>query len=320
MTMTIDHPPARRTTPLPAAQRLRTSFAAARVSFTWFGTRKSLNADQKEQAAESFGAEGAFLSAGKKLIDTRHEQFRAVTAIRTRIQNYWRGLSLPYPEPGMRLIRQEDVEPFSRQMAEHKAELVTAVDELDRHFTELKEAARQRLGSLFNPGDYPESLSGLFDVACDFPSVEPPEYLLRLNSQLYEAERQRIAARFDEAVRLAEQAFTSELAGLVSHIVERLNVGEDGTRKIFRDSAIANLSEFFQRFRSLNVHSNADLDRLVETAQKAISGVDPQAVRDNDGLRQQVATQLSAVQATLDQLLVDQPRRRILRPGKEVTA
>jgi hypothetical protein len=43
-------------------------------------------------------------------------------------------------------------------------------------------------------------------------------------------------------------------------------------------------------------------------------------VRDNDGLRQQVATQLSAVQATLDQLLVDQPRRRILRPGKEVTA
>ncbi|MGA2496812.1 MAG: hypothetical protein ABSH20_03680, partial [Tepidisphaeraceae bacterium] len=249
MTMTIDHPPARRTTPLPAAQRLRTSFAAARVSFTWFGTRKSLNADQKEQAAESFGAEGAFLSAGKKLIDTRHEQFRAVTAIRTRIQNYWRGLSLPYPEPGMRLIRQEDVEPFSRQMAEHKAELVTAVDELDRHFTELKEAARQRLGSLFNPGDYPESLSGLFDVACDFPSVEPPEYLLRLNSQLYEAERQRIAARFDEAVRLAEQAFTSELAGLVSHIVERLSVGEDGTRKIFRDSAIANLSEFFQRFR-----------------------------------------------------------------------
>jgi hypothetical protein len=220
----------------------------------------------------------------------------------------------------MRLIRQEDVEPFSRQMAEYKAELVTAVDELDRHFTELKEAARQRLGSLFNPGDYPESLSGLFDVACDFPSVEPPEYLLRLNPQLYEAERQRIAARFDEAVRLAEQAFTSELAGLVSHIVERLSVGEDGTRKIFRDSAIANLSEFFQRFRSLNVHSNADLDRLVETAQKAISGVDPQAVRDNDGLRQQVATQLSAVQATLDQLLVDQPRRRILRPGKEVTA
>ncbi|MFI5379032.1 MAG: hypothetical protein ACHRHE_07040, partial [Tepidisphaerales bacterium] len=235
MTMTVDRPPARRATPVSAAQRLRTNFAAARVSFTWFGIRKSLNADQKEQAAESFGAEGAFLSAGKKLIDTRHAQFRAVTSIRTRIQGYWRNLSLPYPEPGMRLIRQEDIQTFNEAMAGFKAELTAAVEELDRHFAELKDAARQRLGSLYNPADYPESLSGLFEVTWDFPSVQPPEYLLRLNPRLYEEERQRIAARFDEAARLAEQAFVAELSRLVSHIVERLNVSEDGTKKVFRD-------------------------------------------------------------------------------------
>ncbi len=67
------------------ARRLRATMAAARVSFTWMGTRKTLNAEQKARAAETFGAEGRSLSAGKKLFDTGHAAFRAVTAIRGRV-------------------------------------------------------------------------------------------------------------------------------------------------------------------------------------------------------------------------------------------
>ena len=44
----------------------------------------------------------------------------------------------------------------------------------------------------------------LFDVAHDFPSLEPPGYLVALSPQVYEEERARVAGRFEEAVRLAE--------------------------------------------------------------------------------------------------------------------
>ena len=174
------------------------------MSFTWLGCRKSLSADQKQRAADGFGAEGQFLSAGKKLFDSRHAKYRAVTAVRGRVGGYWRAMSLPYPEPGVRLIRRTDVDPFARQMARFKEELDEAVAELDRHYDELRDAARTRLGSLYDPADYPTSLHGLFDVSWEFPSVEPPDYLLRLNPQLYEEERRRMAARFDDAARLAE--------------------------------------------------------------------------------------------------------------------
>jgi hypothetical protein len=50
---------------------------------------------------------------------------------------------------------------------------------------------------------------------------------MELSPALYEQERQREAARFEEAVQLAEQAFLSELAKLVSHLTERLT--DDGT-------------------------------------------------------------------------------------------
>lgn len=313
MTTTTEQLPTRSDAP---AHRLRATMCATRVSFVWFGTRKSLTSEQRAQAAESFGAEGAFLSAGKKLLDTKHPRFKAVTSVRTQARAYWTSLSLPYPEPGIRLLRHDSLEPFQQQMTQFQEELRAAVELLDEEYATLQSAARARLGRLYNGADYPASLAGLFEVTWEFPSIEPPSYLQQLNPALYEQECQRVQARFDEAVQLAEQAFVEELAQLVSHLTERLGGQEDGRPKIFRDTAIGNLSEFFARFRTLNVRSNEQLDGLVAQCEQIVQGVEPQQLRDSGGLRQQVATQLSGVQSVLDGLLVDRPRRRVLRCPK----
>ena len=119
-----------------AAHRLRTTMAAVRLSFTWFGTRKTLTSE------------------------------RAI--------NLWKGVSLPYPEPGVRLIPQDEIASFDQQMKELKDGLQEAVERLDRHYEELKAAARRRLGDLYNPADDPHSLGPLFAIQWDFPSVEHP--------------------------------------------------------------------------------------------------------------------------------------------------
>lgn len=314
MTTAIESEPP--TTKSSAGHRLRQRMAAVRVSFTWLGVRKSLTTAQKAQAAESFGAEGKFLSAGKKLLDTRHPAFRAVTAIRGAIQNYWRGVSVPYPEPGLRLIRQDRIATFDQQLRDYQDDLREAVEDLQQEYGEIREAAKQRLGELYCVSDYPDSLTEMFAVEWDFPSVEPPDYLRQLSPEIYEQERARITARFDEAVRLAEEAFTSELARLVSHLTERLAGTEDGQPKVFRDTAVTRLQEFFTKFQSLTIHSDAELDRLVEQAQSILSGVGPQVLRETPNLRQHVATQLSVVQSALDGLMVNRPRRAIIRPSR----
>ena len=311
MSSVLDEPRSQSSTS--ASNRLRSTMAAARLSFNWLGVRKSLSSSQKDQAANSFGAEGKFLSAGKKLLDTSHPAFKAVTAIRGQTVAYWKGVSLPFPEPGIRLIRQAAISDFDQQIAVFHEELDAAVFELDRHYDELRSAARNRLGDLFNPDDYPPSLIGLFAIEHDYPSVEPPDYLRQLNPELYEQECQRVQSRFDEAVQLAEQAFLSELTQMVEHLTERLSGRQDGKPKVFRDTAVTNLTEFFDRFRSLNIRSNEQLDELVEHAQHVITGVDPQQLRNSQALREQVASQMTVIQSGLDQLLVDRPRRNIQR-------
>jgi hypothetical protein len=295
--------------------------AAIRVSFTWFGVRKSLTAEQRAVAAESFGAAGEFLSAGKKLLNTSHPAFKAVTALKSKVVKSWRNKTLPFPEPGIRLIRQDNVEGFSEQLAEFRDKLHVAVEELASHYPEIRREARARLGSLFNADDYPDSLRGLFQLEWDFPSVEPPEYLRRLAPEIYQEECQRVQARFQEAVELAEQAFTAEFAKLVAHLCERLDWGgAEGERKVFRDSAVSNLREFFNRFQVLNVGSSEELDELIARARSIVEGVQPDELRQRDGLRERVAQQLGQVRESLDTLLVAAPRRRILRRQQPVEA
>lgn len=141
MTTTLLEQPIVRPSTSPS-QRLRVTMAAVRVSLSWFGTRKTLTAEQKSQAADTFGAESNFLSAGKKLLDTTHPAFKVVTNVKGRIISLWKSISLPYPEPGIRLVRQDDIDDFNTKMESLQQELAIAVQALDRHYYELQSAAR----------------------------------------------------------------------------------------------------------------------------------------------------------------------------------
>ncbi|TWU33819.1 hypothetical protein [Novipirellula artificiosorum] len=297
-------------------ERLQAETTAVRLHIRWPGVRKTLSSDQTRQAAGTFDADTKSVSASKKLLDTSHPAFRAVTAVKTKAADYWKSNTLPYTEPGMRLIRRDDVAAFDMQLTSARAELTEAVEELERHYDELVDQARERLGDLFDPGDYDANLRDQFAIEWDYPSCNPPEYLLQVSPQLYYSECARVQTRFDESVRLAEQAFADELSQLVNHLAERLSGSNDGSPKVFRDTAVTNLLEFFERFQRLNIRSDDQLDRLVADARQVIGGVQPQDLRDQATMRQQVARDLTRVEASLDGWMTDRPRRSILRRSK----
>jgi len=201
-------------------------------------------------------------------------------------------------------------------MSQFRQELLDAARELSGQYELIKSEARRRLGSLFNAGDYPTTLDGLFDLEVSYPPIEPPHYLIALNPGVFEAEQARVRERFESAVELAEQAFAGELQKLVTHLAERLTGLQDGQPKVFRDTAIRNFTEFFERFRRLNVRSNPELDALVDQARQVITGIEPQQLRDSVRLRAMVANDFTRIEQAVGDLLVDRPRRNILRRGQ----
>ena len=60
---------------------------------------------------------------------------------------------MPDSRDCLRLIRQDDIPIFNVQMQTLKAELEEAVAKLDEQYAELRSAARDQLGSLYDAGD-----------------------------------------------------------------------------------------------------------------------------------------------------------------------
>ncbi|MDB4516908.1 hypothetical protein N9089_04835, partial [Crocinitomicaceae bacterium] len=119
------------------AQQLREETTAVRLRRTKWGVAKTLDKSQKEIAASPFGASGDKLSASKKLIDTKHPKVKAVTSIFNRVGEYWKSVTVPYPEDGIRLIRTESVAEFDAQVARHQSELDGAVAQLNEAYWDL---------------------------------------------------------------------------------------------------------------------------------------------------------------------------------------
>ncbi len=296
-----------------AADELSRTYAAVRLSIEWMGITRCLTALQKEELGTRQTVDVRMITASRKILDQSHPVMRKISGIRNQIRRTWMDSTLPYVESGIRLLPRPDLRRFHEQMCQHKVTLQEANRELQERYDQLREDARGRLGSLYDPADYPTSVNGLFDLHWFIMEIQPPQYLMRLDPELYRTEQARVQEKFREAAELAEQAFLTEFAGLVEHLTERLTAGENGERKVFRDSAVTNLLDFMDRFKHLNVGSNPDLDRLVEQTRQMIQGSPPQSLRDQSGLRQTIATQLSAVTAELDGLMVSRPRRRIVR-------
>ena len=298
-----------------AAQRLRTTMAAVKLAFTWLGVRKTLAPEQRTTAARAFHADRELLTASKLILDTKNPAYRAVAAVRSEASSYWRTVTLPFPEAGIRLLPQSSLSTFASTMQTYRERLQETARELAAQYDQIKSEAERRLGTLFNASDYPTTLDGLFDLEVSYPTIEPPAYLVALHPDVYQQEQARVRERFESAVELAEQAFATELQRLTAHLAERLTGLHDGQPKVFRDSAVENLREFFDRFRRLNIRSSPELDMLVEQAQQTINGVEPQTLRDSNRLRQMVARDFEQIQASVGDLLVDRPRRNFLRRG-----
>ncbi|WP_428308154.1 hypothetical protein [Lacipirellula sp.] len=130
---TIEEPPT-----VDVAVRLRRETTALRLSFHWLGTRKALSRSQRTEAARQFDAAGDYLSAGKKILDTTHPRFRQVTAVRHRAQAYVHGISLPYPEPGVRLIRRDDLAEIQDRLTELQRELSQQAASLDEAYASCR--------------------------------------------------------------------------------------------------------------------------------------------------------------------------------------
>lgn len=293
------------------ASKLQQETVGCRLHLSSMGTRRALEREQVGTVAEQFRADEQRLSASKRLVDTKHAAWRAVKTVLSHAKVYWLARTVPYVEDGVRLLRREACVAFAQQVATFQTDLATAARELQAARGEMLAAAQAELGELYDPEDFPSDWASEFAIMHDFQELNPPAVLKQMSAEIYERECARVKAAFEQAVAVGEQAFANEMLEIVGRLRLRLEPDQEGKRKILHRTAIDGLHEFLERFRSLSIGSNEQLEQLTTRCRELTEGVTVEQLRDSGEQRAALVPALAEVEQTLAAMVEAQPSRRV---------
>lgn len=198
---------------------------------------------------------------------------------------------------------------------ELQARLKERADSLVPAFLSVYDRARKdaekRLGDLFDASEYPDrdAVRDAFTATFRYFTLGEASGLQRINADIFEREKEKAAAQWATVLEASNAALAEEFQGLVSHLVERLEPGTDGTKKRFNATLVDNLNEFLTTFMARNIGDSADLQALVDDARKVLAGVTADRLRNNRFVRKEVADAFAKIKTAADSMVEKAPRR-----------
>jgi len=257
-------------------------------------------------------ADKDLLHVSKTLLDSA--ELKAVTALDSEMKSYLKRKCLPSVlRKGVFLLPLASLSAVNARMEAFQAQRATLVNSFAEVYPSLVEQARAQLRDLFDAEDYPpaERVKEFFALSWNYVSFGVPEALATVDQALFEEQRQKSAAQWQEAQGVVQDLLRARTLEMVSHMAERLTPCADGKAKTFRNSMLENIDEFLQDFDSLNVTNDAQLAALVSRARELLSGVDAQTLRKSKDLRANLGSAFGEIETQLNSLLVDRPLRMV---------
>jgi len=230
------------------------------------------------------------------------------TTVRT---NYIKRNSVPsYRAKGLYLFNINSVEEVDAKLTAFKKELPKYVDAWLKVYPQKVEDALARLNDQGNRNDYPtiEEMKNRFWFEWEWVDFGVAR---NLPETMRKREQAKAEKKWAESSEMIVQALRYSFKEMIDHASSLLKVKKDGTRVGFKDSSFDKITEFCETFRNRNLCNDAELENLVNTAQKVLTGVEsPQDLKTDGKLRRAVAKNFREINDTLEKMVVIKPTRK----------
>jgi len=289
------------------------------LSIGVLGIRKQLSEGERALLQKRQTAGKSATSSGKNIIDKKW--LEKINRNRNEARVYLKSMSTPFPIAGVAFVSFAGIEKVDERMRGYEQRHNELVDELiGRNYILAKMEAREDLrviedgeevGSLYNRRDYPRDLREHFSFGWRFITMNAPGENSLLDPELVQREQEKFIRTMEEAREMGVAALREEFSEILRNCVDRLENGEGGKRKIFKDSLMGNFFDFFETFKTRNVFDDEALRVLCQQAEMILNGVTPGKLREDDNLRQVVKVSMQTLAGALDAAIVDAPVRKI---------
>lgn len=275
------------------------------VGFHRLGNSRKVSTSQVEVDADK-----SMLHINKNLLDAREYDAIRTHDGQTRAWLATRALPSLFKEGVFRVPNKlvVDVDEYLTARAAERKELVEA---FRKAYVQRVTEAVARLNGLANINDYltADDAAAKFGLTWRYVTFATPDALKNLRAGLFEREKAKVAKMVEEAAEEIKTVLRVQMAALVKRMVAQLAPSVDGKRKKIYDSLVGNVADFLNTFNARNLADDVELTKLVDQARNVIAGVQPELLRESDGIRESVQTGFTKIQKALDKMIVDRPAR-----------
>lgn len=247
----------------------------------WTARKQDKKVSVEVEAAHNAKNAGRF---NKDLINK--EYLEKLTSYAGSIRAYHYKMTMPWMDNGARLLPSKLFSEYSAEMRRMKQEYARLVSDFAQTYPTLVSEARTRLGTMFDPDDYPDAseLYAKFDVELDFMEV-PSGADFRVD--IADSERKRIAEEIAERVAKRQAAAKRSNWVRIREAVDRVVARLSARKTVIHDSLVENLEELVRLLPGLNIDDDPQMNHVSQLIVDKLI-VPPERLKKSAALRDRV--------------------------------
>lgn len=258
----------------------------------WTARKHDKSVSAEVEKAHSAHNAGRF---NKDLVDKA--LLEPISKLAGQVRDFHYDKTLAWNDSGARLLPSVLFADYSAKIRFFRREFDKLVGEMVTQYPIEVQAARNRLGTMYNPGDYPDpqEIRDRFQIKVEFEPV-PSANDFRVNVAKEAADEIRSSITQSVLDRQADAVKSTykRIHDVVSKVYERLSI-EDA---IFKDTLIKNVQDLCVVLPAFNLNNDPAITKL-HTALMDLTDVRIQDLRVNPRLRRSTADKAQAILNTL---------------------
>jgi hypothetical protein len=204
-------------------------------------------------------------------------------------------MSLPWLQDGTRILPVDAFDRYTNAMQAHRQAFERAVSDFCVNYPDFIEQARDSLGDLFNPDDYPPvayiNRRFSWHIAI-LPMPAASDFRVDMDSATVALIQSEMNETIDAAIGGAMRDVSNRLYSVVKAMADKLSgydptLGKQGG--VFRDSLVENIRELLAVLPALNLTGDKAFADLIEQTRDKLATHDAATLRDDSTLRNETA-------------------------------
>ena len=268
----------------------------------WAGRKLDKSASQKVTLDNR--ASTGVANVNKKLLGDCAE-LSAVLKFAANVRNSHYAMTMPWSDTGMRLLPTTRYFKYNEAMIALKAEYFALVDAFLSSYNWEITQAQVKLGDLFNPDEYPSvaALQTKFGFGFTYiPVSEARDWRLDIEADAKEELAAHYQSYYSKQLETAMADVNGRARVIAERMSERLDYGDNETKKVFRDTLVTNVLEIVDLMDACNLTGDPAMRANAQALRDALHGIDADDLREDHRLRRATKKAVDDVIASLPSL------------------